>query len=113
GHDQDPDGTFTRKWVPELAAVPDAHLQEPWTWDGAVGLLDHGYPSPIIDVSAAAKAAREAVWAVRRGSDFRTEAAQVVKKHASRKDPQGRFVNDRAPRKKAKAPTQDQLKLDL
>jgi len=35
GQDQDPDGVFTRRWCPELADVPDAHLQEPWRWDGA------------------------------------------------------------------------------
>ncbi|MEM8581506.1 MAG: FAD-binding domain-containing protein, partial [Pseudomonadota bacterium] len=35
GHDQDPTGVFTRRWVPELADVPDAFLQEPWLWQGA------------------------------------------------------------------------------
>ena len=110
GHDQDPTGAFTRAWVPELAAVPDALLQEPWRWDGAAGL---DYPAPVVDVAAAARAAREKVWAVRRGAGFRDEAAQLVDKHASRKDRAGRFVNDRAPRrKKAKTDTR-QMKLDL
>ncbi|MEM9585369.1 MAG: FAD-binding domain-containing protein [Pseudomonadota bacterium] len=110
GQDQDPDGVFTRKWCPELADVPDKYLQEPWRWDGAGRIVGRSYPAPIVDVKAAAKAARDAVWAVRKGEAFRAEAARIVEKHASRKDP--RFVNDRSPRRAKPAPV-DQLKLDL
>ena len=113
GRDQDPTGAFTRAWVPELAPVPDAHLQEPWRWDEA-GFLGAAYPAPVVDVAAAAKAAREAVWGVRRGAEFREEAARVVERHASRKDPQGRFVNDRARRKPRRRKADDgQMSLDL
>ena len=116
GHDQDPTGAFTRRWCPELAPVPDAHLHTPWTWEGAGTLLGKTYPDPIVDITAAARAARERVWAVRRGDAFRTEAQAIVDKHASRKDGgAGRhFVNDRAkpkPRRKSKPDTQ--LSLDL
>ncbi len=102
GRDQDPCGTFTRTWVPELAAVPDAYLQEPWTWTGADTILGQAYPYPIVDVAEAAREARQKVWAVRKGPEFRQEAARVITKHASRKDPQRHFVNDRAakPRKR-------------
>ncbi|MDX5401307.1 MAG: deoxyribodipyrimidine photo-lyase [Rhodobacterales bacterium] len=91
GMDQDPTGAFTRAWVPELAAVPDVLLQEPWRWDGAGGLP---YPAPIVDVKQAAAWARDRVWAVRQGDGFRAQAAQVVRKHASRKDARGRFRRD-------------------
>jgi len=114
GRDQDPTGAFTRAWVPELAPVPDAYLQEPWRWDGAAGFLGASYPAPVVDVAAAAKAAREAVWGVRRGAGFRDEAARVVERHASRKDGQRRFVNDRAPRKPRRREADGaQLSLDL
>lgn len=82
GGDQDPDGVFTRRWVPELDAVPDALLQQPWRWEGARGL---DYPAPIVDVAQAARTARERIWAVRKGEAFRDEAARLVEKHASRK----------------------------
>lgn len=98
GLDQDPEGVFTRRWCPELFNVPLDTLQEPWLWSGAARLA---YPEPIVDVAAAARAAREAVWGVRKGVAFRNEAAQIVDKHASRKDRQGRFVRDGA-RKTAK-----------
>jgi len=97
GHDQDPTGVFTRTWVPELAEVPDEYLQEPWLWSGAGQVLGRRYPNPIVDVKAAAKEARDAVWSVRKSSAFRTKSAQIVYKHASRKDPNNHFVNDRSP----------------
>jgi Deoxyribodipyrimidine photolyase len=94
---------FTRRWVPELAEVPDRYLQEPWLWEGAGRLLCRTYPEPIVDVKAAARAARDKVWGVRKGDAFRKTAARVVEKHASRKDSAGRFVNDRAPRRARKS----------
>jgi deoxyribodipyrimidine photo-lyase len=105
GRDQDPAGTFTRRWVPELASLPDALLQEPWLWEGAGRLR---YPPPVVDVSEAARKARDAVWGVRKGEGFRAEAARIVAKHASRKDP--RFVNDRERRPRGDA---RQMSLDL
>ncbi len=39
----DPDGAFVRRWLPELAGVPDAHVHEPWDWPLA------GYTPPIVD----------------------------------------------------------------
>ena len=112
GHDQDPTGVFTRRWLPELSEVPDQFLQQPWLWDGASAVLGRVYPEPIVDVAAAAKAAREQVWAVRKGDAFRHEAARVIEKHASRKGGGRHFVNDRSPRKRPKAPD-TQLRFDL
>jgi deoxyribodipyrimidine photo-lyase len=105
GRDQDPTGVFTRRWVPELAEVPDRFLQEPWLWERAGRLR---YPPPVVDVAEAARAARDAVWGVRRGEGFRAEAARIVAKHASRKDP--RFVKDRERRSRGDA---RQMSLDL
>ncbi len=85
GHDQDPEGRFIRQWVPELAEVPERFLQEPWTWEGAGGLLGKAYPFPIVDHLAAAKEARQKVWAARRGPAFRAEADRIQNKHGSRK----------------------------
>ena len=112
GTDQDPTGTFTRRWLPELADVPDTHLQTPWTWDGAGRVLGRNYPEPIIDVPAAARRARDRIFAMRRSVD-RTETERVIRKHASRKDSAGHFVNDRAPRRRASKSLDSQLTLDL
>ena len=108
GQDQDPTGAFTRRWLPELAPVPDAFLHEPWKWPEARLLLGHRYPEPIVDVASAARAARDAIWTARAAPGFAGPAAGIVQRHASRAD--ARFVNDRAPRRRA---TSAQLTLDL
>ena len=114
GLDQDPTGVFTRRWVPELAPVPDGFLQEPWKWPGAAGLLGQRYPEPLVDVAAAARMARDTVWGLRRTAGFAGEAARVAQAHASRADRAGRFVNDRTARpKRAKMADAGQLTLDL
>jgi deoxyribodipyrimidine photo-lyase len=50
----DPDGGYVRRWVPELAGVPDAKLAEPWTMGDddqrAAGcVIGRDYPAPIVD----------------------------------------------------------------
>jgi len=114
GLDQDPTGAFVRRWVPDLAAVPDAFLHQPWRWPDARARLAGRYPDPVVDPAAAARAARDAVWSVRRSPGFADRAAAVALRHASRKDGQGRFVNDRVPRpRRAASPPPGQLSLDL
>lgn len=82
GFDQDPTGGFVRAFVPELAAVPDGFIHEPWRWPGAGGL---DYPPPIVDHVQAARHAREAIHAVRRGAAHRQAADDIAAKHGSRK----------------------------
>jgi deoxyribodipyrimidine photo-lyase len=114
GLEHDPAGVFIRRWVPELAPVPDAFVHEPWRWPEAARLLGRAYPEPVVDLAAAARAAKAAVFGIRAVEGFRVAAARVAEKHASRKDAAGRFVNDRAPRRPRprKAPA-GQLALDL
>jgi deoxyribodipyrimidine photo-lyase len=50
----DPGGDYVRRWVPELRAVPDARLAEPWTMtaaeQAAAGcVIGRDYPAPIVD----------------------------------------------------------------
>ncbi|MEM8690009.1 MAG: FAD-binding domain-containing protein [Pseudomonadota bacterium] len=108
GFDQDPKGTFVRKWVPQLAAIPDEFIHEPWRWDGAGHILDKAYPLPIVDHLSAAKQARQKVWAVRASPQYRNVANAIQERHGSRKSGV-RFTG-----RKRKAPkNQDQLALDL
>jgi deoxyribodipyrimidine photo-lyase len=50
----DPDGTYVRRWVPELRDVPDELLAEPWTMSDeqqqAAGcVIGRDYPAPIVE----------------------------------------------------------------
>lgn len=54
GETYDPDGAYVRRWVPELAKLPSAHIHEPWTAPPLVlasaGVtLGKTYPHPIVD----------------------------------------------------------------
>ncbi len=50
----DPTGAYVRRWIPELAGVPDSRLAEPWGMTGdeqrAAGcVIGTDYPAPIVD----------------------------------------------------------------
>ena len=45
----DPDGSYVRRWVPELADVPTKHVHEPSASPDGV---PDGYPEPIVDHAA-------------------------------------------------------------
>jgi deoxyribodipyrimidine photo-lyase len=60
----DPSGEYVRRWIPELAGVPDEHLWEPWRMTGteqrAAGCkIGHDYPAPIVDHSLERRRALE------------------------------------------------------
>ena len=106
GYDHDPTGAFIRRWVPELAAVPDLWLHEPWKWTGAGAILGKRYPEPLADPVTAARTAREKIGKMRAMPGFRANSNQVADQHGSRRKP-GRFSVIEPPRSVA------QLSLDL
>ena len=65
----DPDGEYVRRWVPELADVPDSHLVEPWTMSEgdqqmAGCVIGTDYPEPIVDHAEERRVAQERYRAV-------------------------------------------------
>ena len=95
--DQDPEGAFIRRYVPELAAVPVQYLAQPHTMPADLqqrtGVrIGRTYPAPLVDHASAYRAARERIAAVRRTTAARAEAERVQAKHGSRRSgpPQAR-----------------------
>jgi deoxyribodipyrimidine photo-lyase len=66
----DPDGVYVRRWVPELAGIPDAYVHEPWTAPAEVQaaagcVIGCDYPAPIVDHAFARERALAAYAAVK------------------------------------------------
>ena len=78
GLEQDPTGSFTRRWVPELAGVPDEFLQMPWKWPGAQAILGRRYPEPVVDLANAAREARAALGPLRRAEGMAQGAVILI-----------------------------------
>ncbi len=112
GYDQDQAGAFVRRWVPELAHVPDGFLHEPWTWPGSADLIGQSYPARVVDFAVSAKAAKDQIFAARRQAGFRDETRAIVRKHGSRKVSGHARRASRSRSQKATQPA-DQFELDL
>jgi len=70
----DPTGDYVRRWVPELARLPSAHLHKPWAAPASVletaGVrIGRDYPAPILDHAAARERALEAFRSLKSGSN--------------------------------------------
>lgn len=100
--DQDANGVFLRRWVPEIAHLPTHLIHTPWA------APDKGaYPDPIIDERRARKIAADRLYGLRRSAPHRAIARQVVSKHASRARPPSKR------RSRPNVARENQIEMDL
>ena len=69
----DPDGSYIRKWVPEIAALPNRYLAQPWTAPAGVLeecniMLGKDYPEPVVDLKATRERALERYQALKKST---------------------------------------------
>ncbi len=79
GEKFDPDGAYVRRWVPELARLPDRFIHKPWAapddvLDAAGVRLGANYPLPIVDHAEARQRALEAFATLKRRDTARKRA---------------------------------------
>lgn len=94
--EQDPEGAFIRRFIPELRSVPKAYIHEPWKMPACfqrqyrikIGKKNRSgtdeddlfvYPEPIVNESESAKEAKAKVAAIRNMESTKESAKQVVR----------------------------------
>ena len=90
--DQDPEGTFIKRYVPELQGVPAEHIAEPHTMSSSMQkrlgcVIGKDYPAPIVEHRQAYAEARSRIYAARRSPEAKAESERVYQKHGSRRRP--------------------------
>ena len=100
--ERDPNAKFIRKWVPELTAVPDLFVHEPWrmppSTQSSIGcILGTDYPKPIVNHKIAGPAAMTRLHKARQRPDAVAQAQIVLQKHGSRAGRKRRSGNSNAP----------------
>jgi len=88
--DQDPEGIFIRRWVPELARVPLELLAQPWQMTeaqqrSAACVIGRDYPEPIVLEKTALAQAKVVLYGLRKAPETRAEADAIAQRHGSRK----------------------------
>ena len=88
--DQDPEGVFIKRFVPELRNVPKEHIAEPHKM--SVGMQEHfgcvigkDYPAPIVDHKVAYNFAKDKMFTKLKEEETRLAALGVFIKHGSRR----------------------------
>lgn len=102
--DQDPHCTFIKKWIPELRSFTPEEI----LYYETINLGT--YPAPIVDFKINSKAMKDYVFTIRKSSVGKSNSAQVLNQHGSRKSSKKKS----SPKKKKSEPTlkeDDQMKL--
>lgn len=88
--DQDPQGHFIRRWLPELTGVPVEYIAEPHRMPAEVQeaagcRIGTDYPLPVVDHLAAYGAAKRRMHQVRKTAKISGESDRVFERHGSRR----------------------------
>ena len=75
--DQDPEAKWIKQIIPSLNDIDPKKIHS--------ADLQTAYISPVVDLKQSAKYARDTIWSIRKGDEFKKIARSVYYKHGSRK----------------------------
>ena len=84
--EHDSDGSFIKKWVPELTNLELQFIHEPYTMTPMEQILNDfhlgkDYPYPIVDMQKSRKKASDILWEMKNDKKVREENFRILKKH--------------------------------
>ena len=82
GMDHDPEATFIRQWVPEIARLSTPEIHDWGTNNFLRPTAD--YPHPIVDHAEAVRLARQRFREIRTNANYKSESERVRQLHGSR-----------------------------
>ena len=85
-YEHDADGTFIKKWVPELVPIPAEFVHEPWKLTPIEQMLydfemGKDYPFPIVNLEEARRFSSDFFWSIRKNEDVKKDGKRIVEKH--------------------------------
>jgi deoxyribodipyrimidine photo-lyase len=87
GLDHDPTGSFVRRWVPELAGVPDASVHQPWLLGDTLFGGAAEYVSPVLSHNDAVAHAWTQIDRIKAAGRRNGTSAAIQEQHGSRRPP--------------------------
>jgi deoxyribodipyrimidine photo-lyase len=86
--DKDLEGTFIKKWLPQLSGLPNPLVHQPWLMTSMEEAMydfncENDYYRPIVDVEKAASEARDRMWSYRDSTAVKKEASRILKIHTT------------------------------
>lgn len=84
--EQDTNGDFIRRWLPELAEVPAPFIHQPWQLtmmeQQMYGVIvGEDYPAPIVDCQATGKISRDLLWQWRKTPGVMCHVPAILSRH--------------------------------